>query len=196
MSKKPDYQKLYEIAEGQAGYFTARQARTIGFSWERLSNNVKSGRFRRVAHGVYRLVQFPNTAFEDFFVGWLRAGPEAVISHESALAIYELSDIMPSEVHLIVPRTSSSRRKGIRQHTMQLGSDEITHREGLPVTTVPRTLADVAAAGLAEDQIRLAIQQALQRGLVTEVEMQTYAERRGGRFKKIINEQFNKDGLI
>jgi predicted transcriptional regulator of viral defense system len=147
MSAKPDYDQLYEIAEAQAGYFTTRQAKKAGFSGERLSANVKKGRFARDAQGVYRLNHFPGSPHEDLFVAWLRAGPSAVVSHESALSVYELSDVIPSEVHLIVPRTASRRRTGIRQHTNQLQADEITERNGLPITTVERTIADVIVSG-------------------------------------------------
>lgn len=182
----PDYQHLYDIAESQAGYFAAHQARECGFSWERLSGNVKRGRFIRVQHGIYRLTQFPGSAFEDLFIAWLRAGPEAVVSHESALVLYDLSDILPAEVHLTVPRTSSRRRQGIRQHTHRLEPDEVGSREGLPVTTVPRTVADVAAAGLAVEQVRLAIKQALERGLISEEEIARYAHERGGRIERIV----------
>lgn len=188
MSNNPDYEQLYDIAESQAGYFAAHQARQCGFSWERLSNNVKTGRFIRVRHGIYRLARFPGSAFEDLFVAWLRAGPEAVVSHESALALYDLSDVLPAEVHLIVPRTSSRRRRGIRQHTHQLESDEVTFREGLPVTTVARTLADVAAAGLAAEQVRLALQEALERGLTSGNEIVQYAAGRGGRFEQVVDD--------
>lgn len=188
MSYGPDYIQLYDIAESQAGYFAAHQARACGFSWERLSANVKTGRFMRIRQGIYRLAQFPGSAFEDLFVAWLRAGAEAVVSHESALALYDLSDVLPAEVHLIVPRTASRRRRGMRQHTHQLEADEITFREGLPVTTVPRTLADVAAAGLADEQIRLAIEQALERGLTSEGEIVQYASKRGGRMARIVAE--------
>lgn len=59
MSSEPDYNQLYETAESQAGYFTAGQAKEHGFSWERLSDNVKRGRFLRLFRGVYRLAHFP-----------------------------------------------------------------------------------------------------------------------------------------
>ena len=49
---KPDYDALYNIVEDQGGYFTAAQARSVGFSWERLSNNVKSEQFDRVSTGA------------------------------------------------------------------------------------------------------------------------------------------------
>jgi predicted transcriptional regulator of viral defense system len=123
-------------------------------------------------------------------VAWLRTGHSAVISHESALSIYELSDVLPSEIHVIVPRTASRRRKGIRQHTNQLAPGEMTQREGLPVTTVARTIADVSMAGLAEEQVLQATREAIQRGLVSKEELLTYAEQRGGRMKKIMRIAF------
>ncbi len=181
------YDELYEIAEGQGGYFAANQAVEIGFSHKRLSENVKSGRFQRIARGIYRLTYFPNSPFEDLFIAWLRAGSRAAISHESALAVYDLSDVLPSEVHVTVPRTSSRRRTNLRQHTRVLDKDEITIREGLLVTTVPRTIADVAAAGLSEELVRQAIDEALQRGMVSIEQLESYAEQRGGRFRQILN---------
>jgi predicted transcriptional regulator of viral defense system len=185
MSKNPDYDQLYNIAENQGGYFTASQARELGFAWDRLSKNVKSGRFTRVAHGVYRLTQFPYSFNEDLFIACLRAGPKSVISHESALSVYELSDVLPHEIHVIVPRSSSVRRKGIRQHTNQLEEGEITSREGLPITTVARTLADAASSGLAEELVLQAIDEALTQGLVAENDLHLQVKKRGGRFRQI-----------
>ena len=181
MNTKPDYDRLYEIAENQAGYFTTGQAQSAGFSAERLSANVTSSRFVRITPGVYRLRHFPGSAYEDLFVAWLRAGSSAVISHESALAVYELSDVLPGEIHLIVPRTASRRRKGIRQHTHRLQPDEITKRSGLPLTTIERTLSDLIAAGLAEEQTRQAILEALQRGLTEPKKLISQAQRAGGK---------------
>jgi predicted transcriptional regulator of viral defense system len=191
MNTKPDYNQLYEIAESQAGYFTAAQARKVGFSWERLSMNVKTGKFLRVVQGVYRLAHFPNSAFEDLFVAWLKSGANSVISHESALVVYNLSDVLPAEVHVIVPRTASRRHTGIHMHTNQLRPDEITSREGLPVTTVARTIADAASSHLAEEQVRMAIQEALARGLVSPEELHTQAKRRKGRAERIIDNALN-----
>jgi predicted transcriptional regulator of viral defense system len=186
MIQRPDYDSLYEIAESQAGYFTASQAQKVGFSLERLSSNTKKGRFLRVARGVYRLVRFPGSAHEDLFVAWLRTGRKAVISHESALSVYDLTDVLPGETHVTVPETASRRRKGIRQHTNQLDPDEITHREGLPVTTVARTISDVCFGGLAEELVQQAIEEALERGLTSQDELLRYANHRGGRTKRII----------
>jgi predicted transcriptional regulator of viral defense system len=188
MNGKPDYNRLYEYAEEQAGYFTAAQAHQAGFSWERLTNSIKSGKFLRADSGVYRLAQFPRHPHEDLFFTWLSVGPNSVISHDSALAFYDLSDALPTEIHVIVPRTASRRRKNIRLHTQRLVHDDVTIRDGLRVTTVARTIADVAASGLAEELVRQAIQEALRRGLVSHKELLMQSERRGGRAKKIITD--------
>ncbi len=196
MNPKPDYDHLYETAEGQAGYFTAKQAKKVGFSWERLSDNVKHGRFLRIFRGIYRLSHFPSSAHEDLFVAWLRTGPNSVISHESALMIYDLSDVLPSEVHVIIPRTASRRRPGLRLHTNRLKPEEITSRQGLPVTTAARTIADVAINGLAEEQIVQAIKEALQRGLTTREELMAQATYQGGRAKRIIHQNLTGDSAL
>jgi predicted transcriptional regulator of viral defense system len=186
METKPDYDRLYEIAEAQAGYFTAQQAQSAGFSWERLSSNAKRGKFVRVQPGVYRLAHFPGSPHEDLFIAWLRTGPSSTISHESALSIYELTDVLPGEVHVIVPRTASRRREGIRQHTNRLEPDEVTMRHGLPVTTVARTIADVIIGGLAAEHVSQAVQEALRRGLTTPDSLLEQASRRGGIVEEMI----------
>jgi len=87
-------------------------------------------------------------------VAWLKCGPKSAVSHESALALYDLSDVLPAGVHVTVPRTASRRRKGIRLHTSRLRPADVVKREGLPVTSVPRTIADVARAGLLKITLR------------------------------------------
>jgi predicted transcriptional regulator of viral defense system len=195
MMAKPNYNQLYEFAEEQSGYFSAAQAHEAGFSWERLTNSVKSGKFLRVAAGVYRLAQFPRHPHEDLFYTWLATGPGSVISHESALAYYDLSDALPSQVHIIVPRTASRRRENIRLHTNRLSPEDVTTRGGLRVTTVARTIADVASSGLSEVLVRQAIHEALQRGLVSQNELFSQAEQRGGRVKQIIMDEVNRKGM-
>jgi len=191
---KPDHNQLYHIAEDQGGYFTSAQAREAGFSWERLSNTCKTGKFQRVSRGIYRLAHFPSTPYEDLFVAWLGTGPGSVVSHDSALMVYDITDVLPHEIHIIVPRTSSRRRKGIKLHTNILAERDVTNREGLPITTVARTLADASASGLASEQVKLGIQQAVRRGMVTMKALKDHADRRGGRFKKLLLEYEKEEG--
>jgi predicted transcriptional regulator of viral defense system len=113
-------------------------------------------------------------------------GSESVISHDSALAVYQLSDVTPVEMHVTAPRSASRRRAGIRLHFQVLAKDEITTYEGLRLTTVERTIADVAARGLADEQVTLAIREALERGLTTKRRLAAQALRRRGRARHII----------
>jgi len=185
-SNQASYEALYGVAEQQAGYFTAAQAKACGYSQRQLTYYVRSGRFGRVRRGGYRLSQFPSSPSEDLFVAWLQAGPSAVISHDSALSLYDLSDALPTEVHLTIAPKASRRHTGLRLHTRRLSEDEVTRYEGLPVTTVPRTIVDVAASGLAEELVTQAVHEAIRRGLTTTESLQAAAERRGGRAFRLI----------
>jgi predicted transcriptional regulator of viral defense system len=180
------YERLYQIAEPQAGYFTTAQAGAVGVDRNRLSDYTAAGRLERVRHGIYRLVSFPRVPHEDLFVAWLAAGPDSVISHDSALAIYELSDALPARVHVTVPRTASRRRPGVRLHTGRIASDEITHYGALRMTTVARTIVDVAFDGLADDLVIQAVQEALSRGLASREELLTAAALRGRAVARLI----------
>ena len=158
----PSHLDLYQLAERQDGYFSARQAQQVGFTRPLLSHHVKTGRFIRVKHGIYRRAQFPESAYADLFVAALELYGRGVFSHETALALIELSDTLPSRIHLTVPPQISRHHPDLKLHTSRLARNEITQRHGLAVTTVQRTLANLIANGMAEDQVRL---NAINRGL-------------------------------
>ena len=191
---RPDSQRLYELAEGQGGYFSASQARELGIGSDLISYHVKQSNFLRAARGIYRLRRFPASPFEDLIVACLRAGPKAAVSHETALVVYGLSDIMPAQIHVIVPRTKSRRLKDLKLHRHRLGENEVTRRDGVQVTTAIRTLLDVAAAGVGEDQVAEAVREALQRGLVRRNDLVTAAWSRGGRARKVIERALTMAG--
>jgi len=178
----PDVRGLEAEAYQQNGYFTVRQARAHGVSSELLRHHVRQGRFERIRRGLYRVRGFPTAANDDMREKWMAVGSDdAVLSHESALAILDLSDNIPDVVHLLVPR----RKRGLRKpaavviHTRP--DDEqvaIVWREGLPVTAPARTIIDVLGE-LQPEQAQMAVTQALQRGLVTENQLRAEASRKG-----------------
>jgi len=187
------FDKLYQIAEAQAGYFTTAQAGDVGVDRNRLAHYAAAGHLERVRRGVYRLVSFPRSPHEDLFIAWLATGPDAVISHDSALTIYDLSDVLPAAIHVTVPRTASRRRPGLKLHTNRITPEEITHYDGLPVTTVPRTIADVAAAGLSSELVIQAIQEAIVNGLATPDEL--LAAGRTTRVRRLLQRALEELGL-
>ncbi len=193
MTPTPDHDSLFNIAEAQAGYFTATQARSAGFTPSLLAYHANSGQFERIERGLYRINRFPSTRYEDLFVACLSVGQHAVVSHDSALALYDLTDLMPSEIHLTVPRTSSRRHAGLRLHTNRLDENDVTQYNGLRVTTVPRTIVDVAAGGLADELLIQAIQQSLQRGLTTLKSLQDVKGRGKKRVANLIAKRIQKE---
>lgn len=186
MSPTNHIAKLYEIAEGQGGYFTTAQAAAAGVDRRRLAYYASAGRTQRIRRGVYRLTQFPHSRHEDLFIAWLATGPDSVISHESALLLYELSDVLPEMIHVTVLPTTSRRHPGLRLHTNQIGPADITQHEGLPVTTVPRTIADVALSGLSDEFVMQAACEAVRAGLASPTELLAEAAQRSQRLAQVL----------
>ncbi|TAK30826.1 MAG: hypothetical protein EPO21_18510 [Chloroflexota bacterium] len=187
----PDRLRLFEIASEQGGYFTAEQARASGYSFAVLSHHVRSGRFVRVRRGLYRLREYPSFPRDEVLVAWLAAGKDvAVISHESALDLLDLSDVIPDAVHLTVPR---SRRylpaaPGVKIHTTErlIRPTDRTIRGGMVITSAARTILDAAEAGTAPEQIEMAVAQAVERGMVLPDQLRRDAAERGRRVATLI----------
>ncbi|HEX5582674.1 type IV toxin-antitoxin system AbiEi family antitoxin domain-containing protein [Gaiella sp.] len=179
---KPDIRGLEAEAYQQSGYFTAAQAGTHGVSSQLLSHHVKQGRFDRTRRGLYRVRGFPTSQHDDMREKWMAVGMDkAVLSHESALALLELSDNVPDRVHLLVPR----RRRGLRRpsgvvlHTRPDDEKVATvWRDGMPLTAPARTLVDVADE-IQPEQAAMAAEHALRRGLLTRRQLEQEAARRG-----------------
>lgn len=195
MSPSSDHDSLYHIAEAQAGYFTARQARSAGFTPSLLAYHANVGQFERIERGLYRLNRFPASPYEDLFAASLHVGPHAVVSHDSALALYELTDIMPAEIHLTVPRSSSRRHPGLRLHTNKLEESDIAQYNGLRVTSVTRTILDAAVSGLADELIVEAIQQAALRGMTTLSELQNIKGRGKKRVANLVRRANKEEAM-
>jgi predicted transcriptional regulator of viral defense system len=178
----PDIRTLEADAYQQSGYFTSAQAREHGVSRQLLDHHVKQERFERVRRGLYRVRGFPSFQHDDIREKWMAVGVEkAIVSHESALALLDLSDNIPDTVHLLVPRRHRGLRRppGVVIHTRP--DDEKVNtiwREGIPITTPARTLVD-AADELQPEQAAMAVQQALTRGLLTRRQLEQEATHRG-----------------
>ena len=166
----PSWDALYEIAAGQSGYFSVAQAADAGFSSPLLTHHLQANRLLRVGRGLYRLSRFPEGEHEDLVVAWLWSGQAGVVSHETVLALHDLSDVLPAKIHLTLPSTCRQRRLNVPRnlllHYADLPPEDRTWFAGVPSTRIGRTLNDCAEAGLAPDLLLQATRQALRRGLV------------------------------
>jgi predicted transcriptional regulator of viral defense system len=190
---RPSHARLFELASEQSGYFTAAQARARGFSKALLAHHAKSGRFIRVRQGLYRFREYPSSPREEVIAAWLATGKEvAAVSHESALDLLGLSDVVPEVVHVTVPRARRyrSRFPGIAIHTTtrRLGKSDVVTRDGVRLTAPARSIVDAAQAGTAPEQIIAAVEQALDRGMATEAKLLASAKARGGRVERLVRQ--------
>ena len=192
---RPDRELLFQLATEQRGYFTSAQARELGYSRALLAYHAKTGTLLRIYPGVYRFRDYPSSPREEIVPAWLTVGKDiAVVSHESALELWGLSDIIPDGVHLTVPRSRRSLPKlpGVTIHTTTRapGPGDVRSYEGLRVTSPTRTILDVADADAAPDQIGLALFQTLERGWASREAIHAEASQRGIRTARAIDYAF------
>jgi predicted transcriptional regulator of viral defense system len=168
----PDWNLLYEAAAGQEGLFTTEQAAKAGYSSQLLLHYLHIGRVVRIRRRVYRLVHFPAGDHEELVALWLGFDRQGVFSHQTALALHDLSDILPSRVHLTLPAAWRRRRfrvpAGVVLHHADVAEAERSWHGAIPITSPKRTLADCANAHLSPAELlSQAFQQALARGLIS-----------------------------
>jgi hypothetical protein len=112
----------------------------------------------------------------------LFCGPDAVLSHRSATALWGIRNASGA---IDVTTPSKSRSRGnIRRHFASLPADEVIERDGIPVTTVPRTLFDMAAdhpVEVVEHGLRESERLRLYDGLSLEHLLDRYPRRKGSR---------------
>lgn len=168
----PDWGALYAVAQAQSGYFTTGQAAAAGYSPQLLQKYIRNGKVVRVQRGTYRLVHFPSGEHEDLIISWLWAEQAGVFSHETALALHDLSDVLPSKVHMTLPERWRRRRlrvpAGLVLHYSDISGIDRTGFSVVPITSPRRTLSDCIEAMLSPDLLRQAVLQARRRGLISE----------------------------
>ena len=171
----PNWTSLFAFAVAQDGHFTTAQAAEAGYSRPLLDHHVKAGRFLRVERGIYRLRDFPSADHEDLVVAWLWSDRQGVVSHETALLLHGLSDVLPARVDLTVPASWRARRVRVpaivRLHHADIQDADRAWSGPVPVTTPLRTLADCVADHVQPDLVAQAVRDGLRRGLFTEREL-------------------------
>lgn len=168
--------ELYRIAEAQGGYFTTKQAASLGYASNKRVYHVQAGNWLREHRGIYRLALFPEPDRPDLILWWLWSRdrtdrPTGIYSHQTALSLHELTDVNPSRLDMTVP---PSFRRGVpvprilRLHYGHISDAEQEALFSVPVTNALRTILDVWEEGsLPRDTLRQAFQQAKSSGKIT-----------------------------
>ena len=173
---KESYERLFAVAEGQQGYFTAKQAAAAGFDKKNHHYHVRSGNWIRDCRGVYHLSKFPIVEHPDMvaFSLWSRDRsdtPQGVYSHETTLSVYDLSDVNPAKLHMTVPpefRRNAEIPGVLVLHRGRLHDDEVEAMQGFRVTSPLKAIADLLAARTVQmDHMQQAVRQAVERGYIS-----------------------------
>lgn len=194
MSHSPE-KRLFEIATAQQGYFTARQAISAGYRINNHPYHVNQGNWTREHRGIYRLSNFPNQP-DDQYILWSlwscnrKSEPQGVYSFDTALSIYDVSDVMPAKLHMTVPkkfRRNSEIPPVLVLHREDLNEKDYQAMRGFRVTTPSRTVLDIMAAGQIEDYlIQQAVTEFMHRGFITRKETLAIVDRVPGAAKFFI----------
>ena len=162
--------RLRESALDQHGYITTAQASELNVSKAALSILAKRGRIERVGHGIYHIPQVPFSQYAPLMLAVLWTGvPEAALSHETALDLYEVSDINPFKIFVTVGKDRRIRRKGpekYKLHYQDLQPNQITWREQIPTVTLPTAIKQCIDIGVPSYLVRQAIENGRNQGLV------------------------------
>jgi predicted transcriptional regulator of viral defense system len=166
---------VYQLAEPQHGYLTKAQAEALGISRDALRKMATRGVLERISQGVYRVVNFPPFQHGQLMEAslWPLRGIRGVISHDSALTYYQMSDVSPAKVHITVPKAYRIRRsipKYLVVHHYDLPSHDISTMEGITITTPYRAVIDSHNANLGTALISQAIADGERKGWLNSAE--------------------------
>src|ERR1019366_6578492 len=176
MRETDSSRNLYEIAEPQYGFFTTKQAKEAGYDESKHAYHVRAGNWIREHRGIYRLRSFPSPERPDLMLWFLWSRdrndvPQGTFSHQSALALYDLSDVNPAKLHMTVPkafRRNSIVPKVVVLHKADLAPTDLLDILGVRATTPLRTITDLIAENKTDRKLlRQAVGEGLTRGLVT-----------------------------
>lgn len=157
--------RIRDLAEGQWGLVTLRQARATGVGWQSIVRLTDSGLLERVAHGVYRVRGAAEPDHLGLRAAWLQLDPSrpawerqgdpdvAVVSHTSAAALYAVGDLRADVHEFTVPHRRQTRRPDIRLHRGSVPEHRKILILGLPTTRAGRMVGDLLADNVDPDSV-------------------------------------------
>lgn len=168
--------RLFELAAGQGGYFTAAQARDVGYSYQAQAYHIGAGNWARIDRGLFRLTEWVPDLHDDLIRWTLWSRGRAVVSHQTALAVHGVGEFESARTHMTVPPKFSMSDPAVILHHADLPEEDMVERNGFRLTTAARALIDTAALGPDEDQLSRAIADAREAGLLTTRQLRRRAE--------------------
>ncbi|MCT1818191.1 type IV toxin-antitoxin system AbiEi family antitoxin domain-containing protein [Corynebacterium propinquum] len=175
-----------DLATQQWGLFTSAQARAKGIDAVTLNRLVNKSLLTRLRHGIYAFAATLWTPELDVRVQWLALDPATmaidridgndnttVVSHETAASLYGIGDLQNEKINFTTKKRRQTKQPEVIFHIAALSNTDITYLDGLPITTIPRTVRDLLASGHEPAHVTDIITAALQDGLISREDLST-----------------------
>src|SRR6187402_2297307 len=173
---------LAQLATRQHGVIAWRQLRDLGIGDEAIKTRLAEGRLHHLHGEVYAVGHSRLAIRAPWWAALLAYGPGAALSHQSAAVLWGIRRKRRGPIHVTAPcgRQGLRRRKGIWIHRCKLTAEDRTTRDGFPVTTLARTLFDLAEVA-PFDQLKGAAEEADRLKLLRLPDLEHCCERGHGR---------------
>ena len=198
MKYRSALRELAEVTESQWGMVTSAQAIARGLNHMDLARLADSGDLIRLTHGVYKDAGAPRDEHEELRAAWLSIEPKrlawertqerpslATVSGETATVLHGVGDLRAMRSEFTTLKRRQTQRQDVRFRTRVLAREDVTIREGLPVTTLERTIADLVEARTQLDHIGAVMRDASRKTNLDVEQLETHlsplAERNGHR---------------
>jgi predicted transcriptional regulator of viral defense system len=165
---------LWDAAMEQYGYVSALNADDLDIPVVELGKLAARGKLTRVWQGVYRFPEWPVSANDHLMeaVLWTR-DRRAALSHETALDVYELSNINPDKTHVTIPKRAKKLRRrrmppALVLHYEDLAPEEVGWWELIPTVTAGTAIGQCIETRARADLVTQAINTARAQGLIDE----------------------------
>lgn len=162
---------LAEVAADQFGLVTLQDARQVGYEPKTLVKLAERGQLERVSRGVYRVPFVPGGEMQAYMAAALwPQGVRGVLTYETALDLWDVSDVNPAKIHITVPRTHRPQRdipQTYALHREDLDPTEVTAIEGVPVARLARAIRQCADMRVGRDLLEQAVRHGRGRGLLS-----------------------------
>jgi predicted transcriptional regulator of viral defense system len=166
------YDRLIEIAADQHGFIRTEDAAKAGIRPDYLRRLAMTDRLERRAQGLYRLTAIPVGPLDEYQEAILVARGEGVVGGDAALALWELADVNPREIEVILPAGQRIRRvhdRRFRLRQRRLNPNQIDYVGGIPVLTPEAALREAIVNGLEGNMVDQAIANAQRREMISEL---------------------------
>lgn len=140
----PRWLRATELAARQYGTITVEQLAAFGIGRASIEKALGNGRVRRLHHGVYAMGHTDLPLHGRCLAAVFACGPGALLSHYSAAWLWSLLSTQPIPLHVTTPIPRKHRRLVVIHHSRTLTEEDRGMEEEIPVTSIPRTLLDLA----------------------------------------------------